>query len=202
MSQKEVATIYTDGASRGNPGQAAFAYVIKRPGVADIEASGVLPDTTNNVAEYTALIRALQHARRIQADRVNVCTDSELMVKQIHGSYRVKNEGLRPLYDEVRDLIDEFDTFSIRHVPRSHNAQADRLCNQALDHKAKSEHAPQQRTLKPGRAVRTQVREEAITCLRGVAAAWALGDPKHPKPEEVWDQLWSLLEEAGVVRAG
>src|SRR5437868_1765974 len=97
----DVLTIYTDGAARGNPGPAAFAYVMRRPGAPDIEEKGCLGDSTNNVAEYTALVRALEHAQRLGARRLIVNSDSELMVKQMAGEYKVKHEGLRPLYEQA-----------------------------------------------------------------------------------------------------
>jgi ribonuclease HI len=202
MSQPDVVTIFTDGASRGNPGPAAYAYVIKRDGAEDVEEKSRLPDTTNNVAEYTALVRALEHAQRLGARRLNICTDSELMVKQVQGSYRVKNEGLRPLYEKALDLLDRFDSFTIRHVPRSQNAHADRLCNEALDEGRKTMvPGAQPARAKPSpAALQERVREEALACLKSVAAAWARGNPQDPKPDQVWDQLWSILEEAGVVR--
>src|SRR5262245_3527425 len=102
MSETDVFTIHTDGAARGNPGPAAFAYPIERPGAPAIEVKGRLGETTNNVAEYTAVLRALEHARRLGARRVAVLSDSELMVNQMTGKYKVKHEGLRPLYEEAR----------------------------------------------------------------------------------------------------
>src|SRR5881392_2669478 len=95
MSEPAVYTIHTDGAARGNPGPAAFAYVIEQPGSPAIEVKGTLGETTNNVAEYTALLRALEHAKRLGAWQVLVHSDSELMVNQMQGKYKVKNEGLR-----------------------------------------------------------------------------------------------------------
>lgn len=200
MSHSEVVTICTDGASRGNPGPAAYAYVIKHPHSGDIEAKGRLPDTTNNVAEYTALIKALEHAQRLGVRNLDVRTDSELMVKQVQGSYRVKNEGLRPLYEQALDLIDQFDSVSLRHVPRDQNARADRLCNEALDGDRKKNTPATAKTPRPAHPPRQDVREDAIACLRGVAGAWARGNPNDPKPEDVWDQLWSILEESGVLK--
>jgi ribonuclease HI len=102
MSQAPHLIIHTDGASRGNPGPAAFAYVIERDGQVLHEEAGRLPDTTNNQAEYTALVRALEHALRLGPEhRVTLHSDSELMVKQMNGQYRVKDAGLRPLYEEA-----------------------------------------------------------------------------------------------------
>ena len=85
MSEPAPWTIYTDGASRGNPGPSAFAYIIERPGDDTIEANGCLGDTTNNIAEYTALVRALQRAQQLGGRRLVVLSDSELMVKQMNG---------------------------------------------------------------------------------------------------------------------
>src|SRR4051812_13830594 len=92
--------IHTDGGSRGNPGPAAYAYVIERPGTPAIEVKAFLGRTTNNIAEYTGLVKALEHARALGARELVVHSDSELMVKQLRGEYKVKNEGLRPLYEE------------------------------------------------------------------------------------------------------
>jgi ribonuclease HI len=202
MSSQGLVTIHTDGASRGNPGPAAFAYVIERDGDIDIEVKGRLEDTTNNIAEYTALLKALEHAHRLGARRLDIRTDSELMVRQVEGVYKVKNEGLRPLYEEVRDLWDEFESVNIRHVPRAQNSRADRLCNEALDAGRKGAPKPMGKP-KPGsqrKAQRHDVRDEAIECLRAVAVAWAHGNANDPRPEDVWEQLWTILEEGGVVR--
>src|SRR6266566_7182269 len=110
--------IHTDGASRGNPGAAAFAYVIYRDGEPDIEEAGCLGEMTNNQAEYTALVRALEHALELGSEnRVIVHSDSELMVKQLNGEYRVKNEELRPLYEEAVRLRRRFrQPVTLRHV--------------------------------------------------------------------------------------
>lgn len=202
MSQSELVKIHTDGASRGNPGQAAYAYVIERPGAEDIEEKGCLPNTTNNIAEYTALIKALEHAQRLGARKLSVSTDSELMVRQIEGTYKVKNEGLRPLYEQIIDLLNEFESVNIHHVPRKQNARADRLCNEALDHARKPKTpAPVSKPAQVPSLRKKSVDEEAITCLTSVATAWAKGNPNHPRPEDVWEQLWTILEDAGVVRA-
>src|SRR6476659_4118674 len=103
-------TIYTDGASRGNPGAAAFSYVIGGADGSPIEEAGCLGQMTNNQAEYTALVRALEHALRLgPAHRLLVHSDSELMVRQMKGEYKVKNEELRPMYERARDLADRFE---------------------------------------------------------------------------------------------
>jgi ribonuclease HI len=137
MDETTVLTIYTDGASRGNPGEAAFAYVISRDGKPVIEKAECLGQMTNNQAEYTALVRALEHALELgPRHRVIVHSDSELMVKQMSGEYRVKNEELRGLYEQASALRQRFDGLvTIRHVRREQNKRADQLCNEALDGK-------------------------------------------------------------------
>jgi ribonuclease HI len=204
MSEPGLFTIHTDGAARGNPGPAAFAYTIERAGADDIEVKECLGETTNNVAEYTAVVRALEHARQLGARRVAVLSDSELMVNQMTGRYKVKNEGLRPLYEKARALTDHFDSVTFRHVRREANGRADRLCNEALDG-VKGNGAAAPARVKPLAArVASEraatVREEALQCLRAVAAAWARGNPQDPRPEDVWEQLWTILEEGGVLR--
>ncbi len=123
-----------DGGSRGNPGPAAYGFVLQKPDGSDAAAVGdVLGSTTNNVAEYTGLIRGLERAREFGVREINVLGDSELIVKQVRGEYRVKNEQLKPLHQQVIELIKQFDAFSIEHVYRSDNAAADALVNEALD---------------------------------------------------------------------
>lgn len=126
--------VYSDGASRGNPGEAGIGYVIKNhKGEVIKEVSDYLGRATNNVAEYTALVRALQDGLKLGGKEVEVYVDSELLVKQIKGEYRVKNKGLIPLYNQVMSLIDKFDKFVIAHVPREQNKEADRLANDGID---------------------------------------------------------------------
>ena len=132
-----VLTIHTDGASRGNPGAAAFAYVIAGVGEEDVEEGGCLGRMTNNQAEYTALVKSLEHALELVPEaRIVLHSDSELMVKQMRGEYRVKNEELRPLYEQASALVARFKAgVTFRHVRRGDNSRADALCNQALDGK-------------------------------------------------------------------
>jgi ribonuclease HI len=200
MSQRDDMTIYTDGAARGNPGPAAFAYVLKQEGQPDVEANGKLGDTTNNVAEFTALVRALEHARQLGAKRVRVHSDSELMVRQMQGRYKVKNEGLLALYEQASELVSDFDHVGFEHVRREANGRADKLCNEALDGGA----APRKKPAKTDRSKppprNDHVNDQAIQCLRTMAHAWSRGNPSEPRPEDVWEQLWSILEEAGVLR--
>src|ERR1700730_5607079 len=136
MNPPDVLPIHTDGAARGNPGPAAFAYVIARDGAPPIEECGCLGRMTNNQAEYTALVRGLEHAARLgTAQQVQVFSDSELMVKQMRGEYRVKNEELRDLYEQARELAGLFPPVLFQHVRREQNSRADALCNEALDGK-------------------------------------------------------------------
>jgi ribonuclease HI len=205
MAATPLLQIHTDGASRGNPGAAAYAYVIARDGHDDIEEADCLGRMTNNQAEYTALVRALEHVLEELGDgyRVVVHSDSELMVKQVNGEYRVKNEELRPLFDEARALANRF-TGGVRlvHVRRAQNARADALCNEALDGKrqamprASTVHGARPAT--PAKASSaTGLRDDAIACLRRAAAAWA-GGVLEPSPDRVWGQLVDVLTRHGV----
>jgi ribonuclease HI len=126
--------VHVDGGARGNPGPAAAACVITSPaGELLGEHSQLLGTATNNVAEYRALLLGLKHARELGASEVEVVGDSELIAKQVSGSYKVKHEAMRPLHREAMTLLETFDRFSIRTVPRSQNARADALVNAALD---------------------------------------------------------------------
>ena len=128
------AIIYTDGAARGNPGPAAIGVIIKdeqNRGVARI--SRHIGSTTNNQAEYHAIITALQKAVSLGVKQVEIRSDSELVVRQLTGAYRVKNAALKPLYQQVRKLLSSFESSSISGIPREQNREADRLANQALD---------------------------------------------------------------------
>src|SRR5438445_696140 len=131
----DIPTLHIDGASRGNPGPAAFAFVITRPGLPPVEEAQTLGSVTNNVAEYTALVRGLEAAADLGLKRLAVFSDSELLVKQMNGEYRVKHPDLLPLYEDARELVKEFDSVAISHVRREHNKRADALCNEALDSK-------------------------------------------------------------------
>jgi ribonuclease HI len=126
--------VHVDGGARGNPGPAAAAAVISSPGgeVLD-EAAERIGATTNNVAEYRALLLGLERARALGADEVDVVNDSELVARQISGAYKVKHPDMRPLYLEAMDALRRFERWSVRSVPRAQNAAADALVNQALD---------------------------------------------------------------------
>ncbi|MBI2941436.1 MAG: ribonuclease HI family protein [Chloroflexi bacterium] len=126
--------VQTDGASRGNPGPAGAGAVLRSPGGAVVrEVSHYLGIATNNQAEYVALILALKAALDAGADAVDLRLDSELLVRQLQGTYRVRSPQLAPLYERVRELLGRFREMRIRHVPREQNAAADQLANKAID---------------------------------------------------------------------
>jgi len=125
---------WVDGGARGNPGPAGFGARIEDfEGHLVREESGFLGVATNNVAEYQGLIAALRAAVEMSAATLEVRADSELMVRQMNGQYRVKNAGLKPLHAEAKSLAARIPRFSIRHVPREENREADRLVNLAID---------------------------------------------------------------------
>lgn len=129
--------IHTDGASKGNPGPAAIGAVLAMDDpdgdpIPVEELSDYIGVTTNNIAEYTAVVRALERAAALDASRVDLRTDSELLVKQLNGEYRVRNAGLKPLYEATQRLRARFDACTITHVRRERNAQADALANAAI----------------------------------------------------------------------
>jgi ribonuclease HI len=141
--------VRTDGAARGNPGPAAAGAVVEAPDehgrvrrLAEIsEALGV---TTNNVAEYVALVLALEEAARLGAVEVDLFLDSQLIVEQLHGRYRVRDQKLIPLHRAVMSSLSGFRRWTARHVPRAQNTAADALANAALDSGA----APSERALR------------------------------------------------------
>ncbi|MFQ5742133.1 MAG: ribonuclease HI family protein [Acidobacteriota bacterium] len=125
---------YIDGASRGNPGDAGYGVQVCATSGEEITAFGdYLGRQTNNHAEYRALLAALRWAHASGVDDLQVCSDSQLLVRQMNGDYRVKSATLRPLYEEARVLADRFDRFKIRHIPRGQNEAADTLANRAID---------------------------------------------------------------------
>jgi ribonuclease HI len=127
-------TVHADGGARGNPGPAAAAAVITGPDGAVLdEASARLGETTNNVAEYRALALGLERARALGATAVDVVMDSELVVNQVQGHYRVRSADLAPLHHAAMDALAGFRTWTIRAVRRAENARADALVNAALD---------------------------------------------------------------------
>ncbi|MHC4070145.1 MAG: phosphoribosylglycinamide formyltransferase [Planctomycetota bacterium] len=125
---------YTDGASRGNPGPAAAGFVLYNQNKIQLCAKAVyVGQTTNNVAEYTALINALQAAQKFRPKNLTLYSDSELLVRQINGLYRVKSEQIRPLFQQALQLLEKFENWKLQHITRDKNKQADELVNKALN---------------------------------------------------------------------
>jgi ribonuclease HI len=128
------ARLWTDGGARGNPGPAAFAYVLEAEDGTVLDARGeAIGVATNNVAEYSALVAGLERAAEAGVRELEVRSDSELMVKQMRGEYRVKNADLRVLFLEASRAARAVGRVSYTHVRREHNELADRLVNEALD---------------------------------------------------------------------
>jgi ribonuclease HI len=125
--------VHIDGGARGNPGPAGWGAVIERGGTDPVELHGALPHATNNVAEYSGLVAALEWCREHGATRVHVRSDSLLLVQQMRGVYKVKNAGLKPLHGRARLIAHEIGAVTFEHVRRHHNAEADRLANLAMD---------------------------------------------------------------------
>ena len=127
--------IQTDGASRGNPGPSAIGVVIrdsKKTVVAKI--SRYIGKTTNNQAEYQAIIAALEKALELKASSIELRTDSQLVACQLNGTYKVKTASIAPLYHKACELLGQFNSAKVEHVPREANSEADRLANQAFGH--------------------------------------------------------------------
>ncbi|HMA26226.1 MAG: ribonuclease HI family protein [Solirubrobacterales bacterium] len=126
--------VNVDGGSRGNPGPAAIAAVATEPG-GDVlaERSETIGEATNNVAEYRALLLGIELAKDLDADEVEFVGDSMLIVEQVGGNWKVKQEHLRPLHTKAKDALRDLGSWSIRHVKRGDNTRADELLNEALD---------------------------------------------------------------------
>ena len=199
----DTATVHIDGASRGNPGAAAYALVLQRPGLPVVEQAEAIGKATNNVAEYSALVAALERAAELGVSTLTVFSDSELMVKQMNGEYRVKNADLQELYAEAVELRKRFAAVTLKHVRREQNKRADELCNLVLDGKRSSGGAAAPAEPKPPATAplsAATVREDAVACLQAAASAWAKQGLSAVSPEQVWDQLWSILEDGGALR--
>jgi ribonuclease HI len=127
-------TVNVDGGARGNPGPAAIGIVLRDAGGEVLEEHGeTIGRATNNVAEYRALLRGIELAAEHGAGEVELIGDSELIVRQVEGRYKVKDATMRELHGQVKRALDSFESWSIRHVRREQNADADRLVNAALD---------------------------------------------------------------------
>jgi ribonuclease HI len=126
--------INTDGGSRNNPGPAGIGVVFSdEQGEVMAKYKEYIGEATNNIAEYSALIKGLEKAKDFEAAEIECRLDSELVVKQLNGEYKMKNEGLKPLFVKVNDLVKNFNKISFLHVRREFNKEADKLVNQAID---------------------------------------------------------------------
>lgn len=200
-------TMHIDGGARGNPGPAAYAVVIARPGQPPVEEADTIGTATNNVAEYTALVRGLELAAELGLKQLAVFSDSELLVKQMNGEYRVKHPDLLPLYEEANHLRRQVGNVTLTHVRRALNARADALCNEALDGKRNAGGPVAAPVAAPAAPVSSTagvsadtVRADAIECLTAAANAWATRGVSAVPVAAVWDQLWSILDDAGVLK--
>ncbi|MBI2816995.1 MAG: ribonuclease HI family protein [Acidobacteria bacterium] len=169
---------YVDGASRGNPGPASYGVVIQnRHGETKEKLSKFIGRATNNVAEWNGLIAALEYAASNQAQRLKVYCDSELVARQMQGRYRVQSPDLKPLFELARKLAGMIDEFSIQHVPRERNREADLLANEALDAAARGRlSAPQ-----PGKPS-VAASQETLQVFSAIAEAGKLR-PLPPLPD-------------------
>jgi ribonuclease HI len=132
------AILWTDGAARGNPGPAGIGVVLKNPkGEILATEARFVGHTTNNVAEYRALLLGLERALECGIRKLEVRADSELLIRQLLGKYRVKNEGLKPLYQRATELLKRFESTHLVHVRREQNAEADRLANEGIRNAAR-----------------------------------------------------------------
>lgn len=126
--------VFTDGASRGNPGKAGVGVAIYDGDNNLIEEySEYIGNTTNNVAEYTALKVGIERAIKLKANNVDFNLDSELIVKQLNGEYKVRNDKLKPLYFSIKSLLEGINNYNINHIPREMNKKADKLANNGID---------------------------------------------------------------------
>jgi formyltetrahydrofolate-dependent phosphoribosylglycinamide formyltransferase len=172
--------IHTDGGSRGNPGPAAAGFTLDDvDGHRLLARAFFLGQTTNNVAEYTALVKALEAAHKLGAEHVTVYSDSELMVRQLSGAYKVKSEAIRPLFEQVNDLRSQFESCLVRHVMREKNADADRIVNQALDARGTVEEKPAPEDQRP---VGGSVRSVPARAYQGTPCGVTTNVPEHAIP--------------------
>lgn len=135
------AKLYTDGGSRGNPGDSACAYVICKMDDTVVEKSGMyMGMATNNQAEYLGMIKGLERVRDLGIDKIALLSDSQLVVNQMNGFYKVKNQELAPLHQQLKELAASFSSVTFTHIPRELNRESDREVNRILDHAARQRH--------------------------------------------------------------
>lgn len=126
-------TLHTDGGARGNPGPAAIGFVLAEVGSLPILYKEYIGTGTNNQAEYRALLAGVTRAKQEGIQDITCYLDSELVVKQVRGEYRVKNPDLQQLLARIKEILPSFSSVTFEHIPRAKNAQADKLVNEALD---------------------------------------------------------------------
>ena len=178
-----------DGASRGNPGPASYGLIVYAPdGTTELKIGKYLGRATNNVAEYYALIGALDYAEAQGIERLLVRSDSELLVRQMQGRYKVKSSDLRPLYEHARKLAGRLAHFAIEHVPRERNSEADELANIALDrtssHGGQSSAAP---TLAAAATTPSTKESRPARAAQRVRAKYLHGAMHTPQPMDLDD---------------
>lgn len=176
---------YVDGASRGNPGPASYAVILRGPdGAVRFESGKYIGRVTNNVAEYYGLITALDYAAAQGISRLLVRSDSELLVRQMQGRYKVKSPDLRPLYERARKLAQGFAYFAIEHVPREQNREADELANVALDRTSAGSAASSEQRASPGTKPdrRTEPKSSKGISSRRGATSSAMQGPGSTRP--------------------
>jgi ribonuclease HI len=138
----EEAKVYTDGGSRGNPGDSACAFVICKMDDTVVEKSGIyMGMATNNQAEYYGMIKGLERARDLGIDKIALFSDSQLVVNQMNGFYKVKNQELAPLHQQLKELASSFSNVSFTHIPRELNRESDKEVNRILDHATRQRHS-------------------------------------------------------------
>jgi ribonuclease HI len=208
----DTAIMHIDGAARGNPGPAAYAVVLMRPEQPVIEEAQPIGRATNNFAEYTALVEGLGLATELGVKKLVVHSDSELLVKQMNGEYRVKNPDLLDLYHEAKRLIGRFERVTLSHIRREQNKRADELGNEALDGRPRRRGEPPPPPLSPAssRARKpkapsatvsdAQVRDDVLAILRSAAQAWIDRGLAAAPVEAIWEQIWSVLAEGNVLK--
>ena len=143
--------VYVDGGARGNPGPAGAGVVVEAgdDGTVLYEGGIFIGHATNNVAEYRGMLAGLAAARRLNADQVEIASDSQLLVRQMTGEYRVKNAALKRLFEQARKLVGQFDKCSFRYIPREQNTRADALTRQAINLGQNVGDAEEHRGLRP-----------------------------------------------------
>ncbi len=206
MSSGKV-TVYTDGASRGNPGPAAASFVILHDDVPIVEYAEPIGNRTNNFAEYTAMIRALECCSKMGINKLRLHSDSELMVKQMRGEYKVKHADIIPLHDRASNLVAAIGRVEFAYVPRKENAEADRLGNEALDGKPRPLPSLDGFKLSDGDdqpADKDEVpvpNAAQIAVLQRAYDSWSEGD-NGLKPADVWEELQKTLIAESRLKSG